>query len=49
MGLGDVCAVDDLVAFLNWGLSVRDDVGSAVDLSRGPQVGPRAQRGEAEG
>lgn len=34
MGLGGVCAVDDLVAFLNWGLSVRDDVGSAVDLTR---------------
>lgn len=40
MGLGDVCAVDDLVAFLNWGLSVRDDVGSAVDLTRDTLVPP---------
>ena len=31
MGSGGVCAVDDVVEFLSWGLSVQDDAGSAVE------------------
>ena len=31
VGSGGVCAVDDVVEFLSWGLSVQDDAGSAVE------------------